>query len=66
MRKPSGCLSREKKGEKTSGKAKMQVMVKKVLENFTSDRVAPPMIKTKIRCPIFLKSTDTFFKTESL
>lgn len=33
---------------------------------FTSDLVAPPIMNTKIRCPILLKSLDAFFKTESL
>jgi hypothetical protein len=33
---------------------------------FTSERVAPPMMKTKIRCPIFLNSLAALFKTESL
>jgi hypothetical protein len=32
----------------------------------TSERVAPPMTKTNIRCPSFLKSLDACFSTESL
>lgn len=56
-----------KRGENRSGKAQMpSAMVKKVLENLTSDRVAPPTIKMKIRCPIFLKSIDAFLKADSL
>lgn len=36
-------------------------------KKITSDRVAPPIIKTKIRCPKFLRFTaDAFFKAESL
>jgi hypothetical protein len=41
-------------------------MVAEVLSHFTSDRVAPPIIKTKILFPIFLKSEVTFFNVESL
>lgn len=32
----------------------------------TSDRVAPPIMKTKIRCPMFLKSVEKFLRLESL
>jgi len=32
----------------------------------TSDLVAPPMINTKIRCPMFLKSVDVLVPAELL
>lgn len=33
---------------------------------FTSDLVAPPIMKTKMRCPVFLESPGAVIKTESL
>jgi hypothetical protein len=32
----------------------------------SSDRVAPPIMNTKMRCPSFLNSVEALFNTESL